>query len=92
MDLAAGHGLLAHLLLILHPECRSAVCVDRRQPHSFNLLATALTRTWPHLTGKIRFVEARVERATPTPDTLLAGIITNRLCRQFVLSSTLFFN
>ncbi|MCW8140914.1 MAG: methyltransferase domain-containing protein, partial [Planctomycetota bacterium] len=34
VDLAAGHGLLAHLLLLLDPTAPGARCVDRRRPQS----------------------------------------------------------
>ena len=74
LDMAAGHGLLAHLLLILNPRCRSAVCVDRRQPHSFDRLSASLAGEWPHIIGRIRFVRARVEGAVPSPDTLLVSV------------------
>jgi hypothetical protein len=74
LDMAAGHGLLAHILLILHPECRSAVCIDRRQPHSYDKLAAALATARPHLLGRVRFVQGKVEGAVPSPDTLLVSV------------------
>ena len=48
LDLAAGHGLLAQLLLVLHPDAiHSALCVDRRKPDSFDRLRDALVGAFP---------------------------------------------
>ena len=53
-DLAAGHGLLAWLLLLLAWErgaTRTAVCVDVRMPASHETLSAALVARWPRLDG-----------------------------------------
>jgi len=53
-------------------SCLTLKAVDA--PISIRVLVLNDPPAWPHLTGRIRFVEARVERATPTPDTLLVSV------------------
>jgi hypothetical protein len=61
VDLAAGHGLVAHLMLLLDDSSPSAVCVDRQIPPSAHRLAAALTEAWPRLGGRISYLEQSVE-------------------------------
>ena len=59
-DLAAGHGLLAWLLLLLAWERgapRTAVCVDVRMPASHETLSAALVARWPRLDGALPHLE-----------------------------------
>src|SRR5204862_1774760 len=51
LELAAGHGLVAWLLLLLDPTAPGARCVDRRKPPSAARLEAALTARWPRLAG-----------------------------------------
>ena len=61
VDLAAGHGLLAHLLLLLDDSSPEAFAVDERRPPSSMKLHEVLTQTWPRLSGRVTFVTSRVE-------------------------------
>jgi hypothetical protein len=61
VDLAAGHGLVAHLMLLLDDSSGSAVCVDRRIPPSARRLAAAITEAWPRLGGRITYLEQPIE-------------------------------
>ena len=61
VDLACGHGLLAHLLLLLDDSSPSAVAVDRRLPDSAAALASALEGTWPRLNGRVQLKEAEID-------------------------------
>jgi hypothetical protein len=58
VDLAAGHGLLAQMLLILDHSSPTAIAVDTVLPPSTARLHEALSRTWPHLSTRVTF-EAR---------------------------------
>jgi hypothetical protein len=60
VDLAAGHGLLAHVMLLLDDSSPTALVVDRRLPASAGALHRALTSAWPRLAGRVQFVEADV--------------------------------
>lgn len=53
-DLAAGHGLLGHLLLVLDDSSPSAVCVDTQVSGSQQPLAAALVAHWPRLAGRVQ--------------------------------------
>jgi hypothetical protein len=61
VDLAAGHGLLAHALLILDDSSPFALAVDPALPPSSARLYEVLVRAWPRLTGRVEFVAAPVE-------------------------------
>jgi hypothetical protein len=58
IDLAAGHGLLAQILLILDDSSPAAVAVDTVLPASSARLHDTLSRTWPQLRSRVTF-EAR---------------------------------
>jgi hypothetical protein len=55
VDLAAGHGLLAHVLLLLDDSSPAAVAVDRQFPSSSATLHETLTASWPRLRGRVTF-------------------------------------
>ncbi len=74
LDLAAGHGLLAYLLLLLDPTAPAARCVDRRRPGSARLLEAALVARWPRLAGKVAWEERELAGVTATPDDLVASV------------------
>jgi hypothetical protein len=57
IDLAAGHGLLAQILLILDDSSPVAVAVDAVLPPSCATLHDTLARTWPRLQSRVTFVE-----------------------------------
>jgi hypothetical protein len=83
LDLAAGHGLVAWLLL-LDPTAPGARCVDRRKPRSAERLEAALTVRWPRLAGKVRWEEGDLRRVTATPADLVVsvhacGVLTDRV-------------
>jgi hypothetical protein len=62
VDMAAGHGLLAMILLLLDDSSPEAVAVERRIPESAATLAASLTEAWPRLKGRVRFVEADLQK------------------------------
>jgi SAM-dependent methyltransferase len=61
VDLACGHGLLAHLLLLLDDRSPEAFAVDRRIPPSARRLAPVLAARWPRLAGRVRLEETSIE-------------------------------
>ena len=76
MDLAGGHGFLAVCMLILNPRLSSAVVVDRRKPDSHERLVSSLANAFPasRLHARLRYVEASIADATPTPCTALVSV------------------
>lgn len=57
IDWAAGHGLLAHAMVLLDPSSH-AVAWDVRMPPSARKLKDALGETWPELRDKVTFAES----------------------------------
>ena len=53
VDLACGHGLIAHLMLLLDDTSPLALAADTRLPPSAGKLAEAMTREWPRLAGRV---------------------------------------
>jgi Protein of unknown function (DUF3293)/Methyltransferase domain len=56
-DLACGHGLIAHLMLILDDTSPRAIGVDTRIPESAAKLSAALVAQWPRLAGRVQLVQ-----------------------------------
>jgi hypothetical protein len=56
VDLAAGHGLLAQIMLILDDTSPSAIAVDTVLPASAAKLHEAIVHGWPRLAGRIEFL------------------------------------
>lgn len=74
LDLAAGHGLLAILLLILDDTSPAAVCVDRTQPLSFNRLLTAMTEAWPRLRDRVSYRVCDLHEVDAGTDDLVVSV------------------
>jgi hypothetical protein len=56
VDLGGGHGLLAHMMLLLDDSSPTAVVVDTTLPASYAKLHGVLVQAWPRLSGRIAFV------------------------------------
>jgi hypothetical protein len=61
IDLNAGHGLLAQVMLLLDDSSPSALVVDKTLPASSAKLHEVLVRAWPRLAGRIAFVASALE-------------------------------
>ena len=53
VDLAAGHGLLAHVLLLLDDSSPGALLIDTAPPPSAARLHAVLVEAWPRLAGRV---------------------------------------
>lgn len=62
LDLACGHALVAHLMLLLDDSSPGALAVDATLPRSAYRVAECLSLVWPRLAGRIHLLEARLER------------------------------
>jgi hypothetical protein len=61
IDVGAGHGLLAHIMLVLDDTSPVAVAVDTALPESAARIHDVLARSWPRLTGRVLFVSGEPE-------------------------------
>lgn len=74
VDLACGHALLAHLMLLLDDSSPGAVAVDRTLPKSAHRLAAALVQAWPRLAGRVQLVEGPLESCALTSGDLVVSV------------------
>lgn len=67
VDLAAGHGLLAYIMLLIDDTSPCALAVDLRRPAMHGRLAAAMEGAWPRLAGRVTYVEGRLEDVVLLP-------------------------
>src|SRR5262249_21432689 len=74
VDLAAGHGLLAQLMLILDDTSPSALAVDTAGPSSAATRRQALRAGWPRRTGRLGFVASPLNMIEILPGDIVVSI------------------
>ncbi len=60
VDLCCGHGLLAHVMLLLDPTALDALAVDTRLTANHGIMADALVAGWPRLAGRVTYAQAAI--------------------------------
>ena len=73
VDVAGGHGLLAHILLILDDTSPSACVVDPAIPHSSARIHAALVDAWPRLDGRVTYRATAFDGAALAPGHLVVS-------------------
>ena len=61
VDVAGGHGLLAHLMLLLDDSSPYAIVVDPSSPPSADRLHGLITNAWPRLAGRMQRARVSVD-------------------------------
>lgn len=84
VDVAGGHGLLAHVLLLLDDTSPEAVVVDPARPPSADVISQAITAAWPRLAGRVRYDTRPLDDVTLTADDVVVsshacGALTDRV-------------
>jgi len=74
VDLACGHGLLAHILLLLDGTSPEAIAVDAGIPGNARHLSGELCKTWPRLNGRIRYLEQDIATVPMLPTDLVVSV------------------
>jgi hypothetical protein len=74
VDLAAGHGLLGQLMLILDDTSPCALAVDTVVPASAATLHEALAEAWPRLTDRVAFVSSPLDAVQILPDDIVVSV------------------
>jgi len=74
VELAAGHGLVSHLLLLLDDSSPSALAVDPKAVPSAARLAAALVSRWPRLEGRVVRRAGDLARVPVSPDDLVVSV------------------
>jgi len=65
VDLCCGHGLVGMLFAVLERQVESVILVDKCKPKQHEALLRALCSVAPWAEAKIRYVEAKINRAAP---------------------------
>ncbi len=73
MDLACGHGLLAHIMLILDDSSKTAIAVDKKIPLNAKKLSNALITSWPRLKNRVIYKEVPVQEIAILPDDIVVS-------------------
>lgn len=84
VDLAAGHGLLAQIMLLLDKGSEFALVVDPALPPSAEKVHTALYAAWPRLVGLVHFVPESIDQVEILPTDVVVsshacGALTDRV-------------
>ena len=84
VDVGGGHGLLAHLMLLLDETSPGAIVVDPAIPPSAATVTAALTSAWPRLEGRVTFVAADLDAVPLQPTDVVVschacGALTDRV-------------
>jgi hypothetical protein len=84
VDVAGGHGLLAHVMLLLDDTSDDAHVVDPLPPPSATALHASLLARWPRLAGRVHTLAASLDLFTFSGDDLVVsshacGSLTDRV-------------
>lgn len=74
VDLACGHGLAAHMMMLLDNTSPEALCVDMAIPKNAEKLSAALTETWPKLRGRIQYIEKPLQEIEIDPEDIVLSV------------------
>ena len=74
VELAAGHALVAHLLLLLDTSSESAVAIDTKPVPSAETLAKELASRWPRLAGRVERRVADLATGSIAADDLVVSV------------------
>ena len=89
IDLGAGHGLLAQVMLLLDDSSPSALVIDKTLPASSAKLHEVLVKAWPRLSGRVTFVASVLEdveilQADVVVSSHACGALTDRVLHRAV--------
>jgi len=73
LDLACGHGLLAHIMIILDDSSKIAIAVDTKIPLNAMKLSNALITSWPRLKDRIIYKQMHIQEITIFPDDIVVS-------------------
>jgi SAM-dependent methyltransferase len=87
LDVAGGHGLLAHLMLLLDDSSASALVVDPSPPASADAVGRALAGAWPKLDGRVAYVRSGLDAVSLEPSDVVVschacGALTDRILER----------
>lgn len=89
MDLAGGHGLLAHIMLLLDDTSPLAVVIDTNIPPSADKLHATLVAAWPRLERRVKFRTVSIDDVALEPtDVVVSAHACGSLTDQIIDRAT----
>lgn len=74
VDLACGHGLVSHILLLLDDTSPNALAVDTHIPENAKVLSQTLIKTWPRLKDRIFFRQMPLEQTQISSQDIVVSV------------------
>lgn len=74
VDLACGHALLAHIMLLLDDSSPEALAVDLEFNSNTRNLSQAIIDRWPRLKNRIHFTKAKIDDVALGPEDLVVSV------------------
>jgi hypothetical protein len=74
VDVGGGHGLLAHVMLLLDDSSAEALVVDTALAPCGERLHEVLTDAWPRLTRRVIFLAARFDEVPLDPGDVVVSV------------------
>ena len=74
VDLACGHGLAAHIMMLLDNTSPEAIAVDYEIPQNAHILSKAITDEWPRLKDRIHYIEKPLQVIELFPDDIVLSV------------------
>lgn len=74
VELAAGHGLLSAMLILLDDSSEKATCIDIKKPLSHRKIMAVLERRWPRLKGRVQYKEEAIADIVIPPEALAISV------------------
>ena len=87
VELGAGHGLFGLIAVLLHPQLRSVLAIDKRQPLCYERARELLAAVHPHVKCRTRYARGLLPSMTglPRADFVVGvhccGALTDHLAR-----------
>ena len=74
VELACGHGLAAHIMLLLDNSSKEALAVDTAIPENAYRLSDILTEYWPRLKKRVHLVNRPLQTIEIAPDDIVLSV------------------
>ncbi len=74
VDLACGHGLTAHIMMLLDNTSSEAIAVDYEIPKNAHLLSKVITDEWPRLKNRIQYIEKPLQDIELYPNDIVISV------------------
>ena len=89
LDVAGGHGLLAHIMLLLDDSSPEALVIDPTPPPSAAVLHEACVAEWPRLRGRVTLVAEDIRGSAIQPADLVVSSHACGALTDFILDAAI---